>query len=391
MGDTMRISAISDDKLREVRDKIIKKNGSCTSEDISNELGKDTLDPSTIRGRFIQMGLPLSKSNTPSEADLKPGELKKATQRTMLEVPKAEFVVPDELKRYIPPDDIFVGYIERPIDKRLALAYNLGKHPITQGKQGTGKTFAHMYYACTHKLPFALFSCYDDFRLAKLFGDKTIIAGTIKFQESEFVKMIQHPCCILFDEINAVSNANTFDFHALLQNRELFIKDANDGKGKYYKLHPECRIGFAQNPKSAKYIGGNIKGSNFLGRCTYITFPEFTKNEMDKALSKRYPTLSDEDRTKFVEYYFAICETIDQAQIPVDISIRQLTNVIDLWMHGLDLKHSIEDGMASILEAVSQPKAKDSFLKIAQAVWKELMNSKGGMKSYYISNKKGKK
>jgi midasin (ATPase involved in ribosome maturation) len=246
---------------------------------------------------------------------------------------------------------------------------------VCQGKQGTGKTYSAAYYAWNNKLPFFLFSMFEDFKLPKLFGDKTIINGSIKFQESTFVKATQGPCVILFDEINALSNANTFDFHALLQNRELFIKDANDGAGRVYHLHEDCKICFAQNPKSAKYIGGNIKASNFLGRCTYLTYPEFSKKEIRLALRKKFPELNKDDMDKFVKFYFACTETIEKASVPVDISIRQLNNVVDLWLHGLPIQYAIEDGLTSVMEAVSQPKAKDTFFRLAQAVWKELLGA----------------
>jgi len=183
---------------------------------------------------------------------------------------------------------------------------------------------------------------------------------------------IQHPSVILIDEVNYISNENSVEFHALLQNRELFVKDADNGNGKIYRLHDDCKIGFAQNPKSAKYIGGNIKPSNFLGRCTYLTFPEFSKTDIKKAIAAKFPNLVPDDINKFTEFYFACCETIEQAQIPVDISIRQLNNVIDLYNHGLPLKEAIEDGLTSIMEAASQPKNKEAFFKLAQACWKDL-------------------
>jgi len=338
-----------------------------------------TLDESTIRGRFIEIGQPLSGGFVANPVPERPPEPPKSTRKRMQEVVAfRQFIIPQHLQRYIPKVTEFDNYIERDVDKRLAVHYNSGKYPLTQGKQGTGKTFSHMYFSLKNGLPFFLYSCYEDFRLAKMFGDKTIIQGTIKFKESLFVQAIQHPSVILFDEINAVSNANTYDFHALLQNRELFIRDADDGNGKVYHLHADCRIGFAQNPKSAKYIGGNIKQSNFLGRCTYITYPEFTKKEISTAIKKKFPVLTDPDVEAFTKYYFAIVETIERSGIPVDISIRQLNNVIDLWLHGLPLRHSIEDGMANILEAISQPKVKESFMRIAEAVWKSLMEKESG-------------
>ena len=97
-----------------------------------------------------------------------------------------------------------------------------------------------------------------------------------------------------------------------------------------------------QNPKSAKYIGGNIKPSNFLGRCTYITYPEFTKKELRSSLAKKFRSLTEDEIKKFIDFYRACCEAIDKAEIPVDISIRQLHNVVSLYTHGLPLDQAIE-------------------------------------------------
>jgi MoxR-like ATPase len=342
------------------------------------------LDESTIRGRFIAMNNPLRGGmSTPPPKQEAP---KPVTQTQLKSIAARIYVIAEELKEYIPKPEDFSNYIERPIDKRLEIHYLLGKYPLTQGKQGTGKTFSHQYFAYKKQLPFFLYSCFEDFKLAKLFGDKTIKNGTVVFQESLFVKAFQSPSVILFDEINAVSNANTFDFHALLQNRQLFIKDADDGNGKLYKLHEDCYIGFAQNPKSVKYVGGNIKASNFLGRCTFLTYPEFTKKEIRDALMKKFPNIHKDDLDKFTKFYFACTETIERSNLPVDISIRQLNNVVELWLHGMPLKEAIEDGMTSIVEAVSQPKAKESFYRLAQAVWRELMEEGKEEKTETLSN-----
>jgi MoxR-like ATPase len=335
------------------------------------------LDDSTIRGRFCAMGEPLrgggaGKSAAGTQGTMRTKAAPKPT--AFIQIEEREHDVSDEMKKYVPPDSEFVNYVERPVDRRLAIHLEAGKFPIAQGKQGTGKTFGFMYNAYKAGLPFFLFSCYEDMRLQKLFGDKTIVNGTVQFVEGLFVKAIQCPSLILFDEINAISNSNTFDFHAMLQNRELFIKDADNGNGKVYKLHPDCRIGFAQNPKSSKYIGGNIKPSNFLGRCTFITYPEFSKQEIKEAVARKFPALGEEDLKNFTAYYYACTETIDKAGIPVDISIRQLLNIVDLYLHGLPLHVAIEDGLSSITEAISQPKLKDSFYRLSQAVWKDQMD-----------------
>lgn len=375
-------SVVTDNDLRAAREQALavyktKTPRAWMIKQIIQDTHQKTLHESTIRGRFIEMGEPL-RLNQESKVD----ELEKEAEvknEVVVSMSKTSEILGD-MKAYIPSDRDFVNYVERPSDAKLSIHYEIGasegsghKYPITQGKQGTGKTFSHAYYAWRNKLPFFLFSCYEDFRLQKLFGDKTIINGTVKFKESLFVKAIQNPCVILFDEINAISNANSFDFHALLQNRELFIKDADDGNGKTYKLHKECRIGFAQNPKSAKYIGGNIKPSNFLGRCTFITYPEFTKDEIEDAMRKRFPGVKQSDICKFVTFYFAAVKLIETNSLPLDVSIRQLTNMIDLWVHGLSIKDAIYDGLISMFDAISQPNAKDAVYKLAEGTWKELL------------------
>ena len=320
---------------------------------------------------------------TPTPAPKPEPKPKPEPRKTLtVEIPTPN--VPDSLKPYIPTADQLNGYVSRDVDTKLALVLDLqakglpNKYPIAQGKQGTGKTYSYIHYAYKRQLPFFLWSAYEDFNIRKLYGDRTIVNGTVKFQESVFVQAIQHPSVILIDEVNAISQANIKDFNALLQNRQLYIKDADDSKGKLYKLHKECRIGFAQNPKSAKYVGGHIRSSDFLGRCMYITYPEFSKDQIKKALKTNYDQHIDEDSiNKFTNFYTGCVDAINQNDIPVDISIRQLLNIIDLYVHGASLGDSIEMGTLNIMDSISQPKSKEAFLRVSEMVWDSL---KGGTK-----------
>lgn len=374
---------INKEKLRLVYEHLSRHNEKVYAWQVVEEYEKLTgtkLNEVSVRATFITMGVPLASIGTPTtkkKSEQEQPKVEELSERSTfaqtLQVQK--FQVSDDLKDYIPKAEQFACYVERPIDEQLAAHYNTRKYPITQGKQGTGKTFSHEYYAYKNNLPFFLFSCYEDFKLAKLFGDKTIVNGSIQFRESLFVKAIQSPSVVLFDEVNAVSNANTYDFHALLQNRELFIKDAEDGKGKIYKLHHECRIGFAQNPRSAKYIGSNIKQSNFLGRCTFLTYPDFTTSELTDAVRGRFngKKIDAKDISKFVIFYQEVVMILEQNNISIDVSIRQLMSTMDLWMAGLDLPDALHGGIMGFCDAVSLPKVKDALNALAQGVWEELM------------------
>jgi hypothetical protein len=104
---------------------------------------------------------------------------------------------------------------------------------------------------------------------------------------------------------------------------------------------------------------------------------------------KRHPTMDKEEAKKYQQFFSAVSDAIHKAELPIDISIRQLFNLIDLRMMGLSLKESIEDSITSMLDAVSQPAAKDAIFKLAQLVWKELVpetqtpvNTKNQMKNF---------
>jgi hypothetical protein len=57
-----------------------------------------------------------------------------------------------------------------------------------------------------------------------------------------------------------------------------------------------------------------------------------------------------------------------------DISIRQLNSVIELYLAGLPLRESIEDGLSSIMDAASQSHNKEVFWRLAQSIWEELLD-----------------
>ena len=332
----------------------------------------EVMDESTIRGRFISMGKPLGGVIPVSTPIVDPSPIQSVLKPIVVEAPKVKIEYPDELKAFIPTEADVAGYLERDLDKRLETHYALDKHPITQGPQGTGKTFSHMFYAFKQQIPFMLISCYQDMVLHKFFGDKTLKDGSIIFREGVLVKMCQWPSVILFDEINAVDNAKSYDFHALLQNRELFVKDGDDGKGKIYKIHNDCRIGFAQNPRSAKYIGGSVKPSSFLGRCSYITFPNFSKDEISKILKKKYTALKDDKVMEFTDFFFEASAYLSQNSIAVDISIRQLESCVEFFLAGMKLEDALHDGMISVLDSISNPTAKDGLFSVARTIFKDL-------------------
>ena len=142
-------SKATDDDLKRIRNEVGQKHSKVRAwmvkEEVKKQLNYD-MDESTIRGRFIEMGIPLSsrvegvKSATVKEVVL-------TTERQKLEdiAKYHQIQATDILKPFIPRADELMGYIERPIDTKLSVHLNIGpkvkrfKYPLAQGKQGTGE------------------------------------------------------------------------------------------------------------------------------------------------------------------------------------------------------------------------------------------------------------
>ena len=127
---------ISDAELIKIRDILIKANpGKIISSEHIRKTIKDSLnvdvDASTIRGRFIQMGQSLSgKADESVPPELAPKDdplnvtLPEPTKKQV--IPEEKIVVPDDLAQYLLNGVMFDNYIQRPVDKLLAVHLDLG-------------------------------------------------------------------------------------------------------------------------------------------------------------------------------------------------------------------------------------------------------------------------
>jgi MoxR-like ATPase len=147
------------------------------------------------------------------------------------------------------------------------------------GDSGTGKTtLVEQYSAITNK-PYLRVSCDETSSLKTLLGSREIINGTTYFRSGVMLELIQMPSVIFFDEFNALHSSKLFFLHELLDNRRLFVQDA-DG-GKVIKIHPDCQIFLACNPSNKNYGGTNKMNAALGNRTTVIDVPNIKVEDME--------------------------------------------------------------------------------------------------------------
>jgi len=229
--------------------------------------------------------------------------------------------------------DILPSYIRREVDNVVETFAKLGRNICLIGDSGTGKTTLVEQYAAQNKLPFLRISCDETSSLKSLLGTKEIINGTTYFRGGVLLEMIQMPSVILWDEFNALHSSKLFFLHELLDNRRLFVQDA-DG-GKVIKIHPKCQIFLACNPANKNYGGTNKMNAALGNRTTVIDVPNIQIKDMEALFECGKHT----DSMK--QFYSEAQRAIYDRNLRVAFSLRNIQRATEAIKTGMKPLHAL--------------------------------------------------
>jgi MoxR-like ATPase len=219
------------------------------------------------------------------------------------------------------------SYIMREVDKLVKTFASLGRNICLIGDSGTGKTTLVEQYAADSKLPFLRVSCDETSSLKMLLGTKEILNGTTYFKGGILLELVQMPSVILFDEFNALHSSKLFFLHELLDNRRLFVPDA-DG-GKVIKIHPKCQLFLACNPSNKNYGGTNKMNAALGNRTTVIDLANIDVEEMAALFECGQHTNS------MKTFYSEAQRAISDKQLKVAFSLRNIQRASEAIKHGV--------------------------------------------------------
>ena len=240
----------------------------------------------------------------------------------------------------------------------------IGEPALMVGEAGTGKTSLARYLAHSLSYPFLEVSCDALLGFQELFGAVNITDGTSHFIEGLFLKFIQTPSVILIDEANALDPAKSFKLHQLLESGEVFVKEADRGRGKLYKVNDRCFIILAGNPPTGKYNGVNRWNVALLDRpMGVLELDEFTQEELNAIIPKHA------EKVKLVRFYNEAREAIKKEGLRTTFSIRSVKRVLAHVDMGFGMREALLFGF---LNAVKQTAGQDAFgalFKLAALIW----------------------
>lgn len=142
---------------------------------------------------------------------------------------KSEYVVPENMKQYIPNTD---GYIARKFGRFtdveiLERSYNNGKFVLLEGETGTGKTHLVRHFAFEKKLPYARINLNGGTTADELLGRWVPnLQGGFRWQDGLLTIFVRNGGIIALDEVNACPAEILFALHSLTDDeRTLKIND----------------------------------------------------------------------------------------------------------------------------------------------------------------------
>jgi hypothetical protein len=278
-------------------------------------------------------------------------------------------LVPDgvlDLSPYIPKlTGEIKGYKPRqPYFDALKAYAAIGEPALMVGEAGTGKTSLARYLAHTLSYPFLEVSCDALLGFQELFGAVNITDGTSHFIEGLFLKFIQTPSIILIDEANALDPAKSFKLHQLLESGEVFVKEADRGRGKLYQVNDKCFIILAGNPPTGKYNGVNRWNVALLDRpLGILEIDEFTQAELDAIIPKHA------EKAKLVRFYNESREVIRKDGLRTTFSIRSVKRVLAHIDMGFGMREALLFGFLNAVKQTAGQEAFGALYKLATLIW----------------------
>lgn len=271
-----------------------------------------------------------------------------------------------DLSNYVPSenDPEIVGYKPRKQYLKGLSTYLASSLPVLLiGEAGTGKTSLARYYAFENKSPFLEISCDSLLGFRELLGQVNITDGTSHFIEGIFTKMIQQPSTILLDEITALDPGKNFMLHQLLQSREFFVKEANRGEGKVYKLHPGVKLILACNPPTGKYPGTNRMNVALVDRPQVIWIEELSMSEVKEIIP------AHAHKEKLLLYYNDSRKVIQAHNIRTTFSLRGIKKILASLNAGMTLNTALHDGFLNGARATGGEEGYRVLLGVAKTIF----------------------
>jgi len=172
------------------------------------------------------------------------------------------------------------------------------------GESGCGKTSIILQTASRLGYAVEQITCSAKTEIQDLIGHQIIKKGTLSYEYGVLTNAMKNGEILLINEIDMLNAGELSGLNDILEGKPLTIIQNN---GEIIYPHPSFRVIVTGNTKgngdnSGLYLGARILNKAFLDRFRFVEC-DYPSREIEKSiLEKAFPSISDEDLTKFVQF-----------------------------------------------------------------------------------------
>lgn len=236
----------------------------------------------------------------------------------------------------------------------LHMAMSKGKPAMLVGPTGCGKTHLVRAYcawmnservkAGQSALPLVIHTFHQESSPTEITGTKTLVAGNVAWEDSEFMKVFENGGTYFADEFNfAPGGAHAPLFAALNGDPDIFVPESK----KTYVRHPDFKFVAACNPAS-KYAGRQPVDKALASR--FFVSAEFgylAPAEEKSLLMSRVKGLSSAQAEKVVTYAQAVRKAEADGAVFVPFGTRDAIHCAELLASGFPWEDAAKLGFAN--------------------------------------------
>ena len=253
-------------------------------------------------------------------------------------------------------------WISRPINKDVEDLSDTGYSVLLIGPAGGGKTLLAKEIAAILHIPFLRISCHPSFEFEDVIGWHSIQNGSMIFHEGLLVIVMQSPCVILFDEINALDSAKAKAINQLLDSRRMFVEKAN----KTYEMHTDARMFLAGNPPGGRY-GVNPLLADLANRCICREVPAFTPSEIRHFVRTHHSDIEAHISDRLVRLYDDMRRFCSEQDAGTEISIRNIQHFAAIYQRTHNLNLALHASFIDVFAATGGEESKKVASQIVLA------------------------
>jgi hypothetical protein len=330
-----------------------------------------TANPS-LRGRSLKQLQGLAKTGTKPAPAPKPAAPPKPKGNVVV-YPWPPNPLPPIPQECLPFSHMVVGSSDeemqifkprKPYWDHLCDAHDKKRFMQLVGEPGSGKSVMEKALAYVLQVPYLAISCDGKLNPRVLFGQISIKNGTSFFTEGEVTKLLQVPSVIVLEERNGLDGSVEMTFNRILNNREFFIAEADGGKGKLYKLHPQCYIVQDCNPPGAKFTGAQKQNVATVDRVSVMKVPQLTKKEIVSIMDNH------KDAERMADFYLQAADMIRTNGYRCAVTLRGLKRATQMIDDGYTEREAIELGVLNAVELTGGQDAFAAVQSVAKGMFK---------------------